>query len=72
MDKEKTIEVPLEKGVPDNHDYVFYGEGDEAPGIMAGDLYVRIKIKKHKIYERKGADLCTKRTISLVEALTGT
>jgi DnaJ family protein A protein 2 len=29
MDNEKTIEVPLEKGVPDEHDYVFYGESDE-------------------------------------------
>lgn len=71
LDKEKTIEVPLEKGVPDNHDYVFYGEGDEAPGIMAGDLHVRVKIKPHKLFERKGADLYTKRTITLLEALTG-
>ena len=23
------MEVPLERGVPDEHDYVFYGEGDE-------------------------------------------
>jgi hypothetical protein len=28
-DVEKVIEVPLEKGVPDEHDYVFYGESDE-------------------------------------------
>jgi DnaJ family protein A protein 2 len=26
---EKVIEVPLERGVPDEHDYVFYGESDE-------------------------------------------
>lgn len=38
---------------------------------MAGDLYVRIKVSKHKIYERKGADLFTTKKISLVEALTG-
>jgi DnaJ-class molecular chaperone len=38
---------------------------------MAGDLYVRIKINKHKIFERKGADLFTTKKISLVEALTG-
>ena len=29
VDKEKVLEVPLERGVPDEHDYVFYGEGDE-------------------------------------------
>lgn len=49
-DVEKVIEVPLEKGVPDEHDYVFYGESDELPGVMAGDLYVRIKTKKHKLF----------------------
>lgn len=57
MDNEKKIEVPLEKGVPDEHDYAFYGEGDELPGVMGGDLYIRIKVQKHKVYERKGADL---------------
>jgi len=71
MDIEKLVEVPLEKGVPDEHDYTFYGESDELPGIMAGDLYVRIKIKKHNLYERRGADLFTKKKISLLEALTG-
>lgn len=38
---------------------------------MAGDLYVRIKLKKHKVYERRGADLYTKKEITLLEALTG-
>lgn len=57
VDVEKVIEIPLEKGVPDEHDYQFYGESDEMPGVMAGDLYIRVKIAKHKIFERKGADL---------------
>ena len=38
---------------------------------MAGDLYVRIKIQKHKLFERRGADLWTKKKITLLEALTG-
>jgi DnaJ-class molecular chaperone len=29
QDVEKVIEIPLEKGVPDEHDYTFYGESDE-------------------------------------------
>lgn len=39
---------------------------------MAGDLYVRIKTKKHNLYHRKGADLYLKHNITLLEALTGT
>jgi DnaJ-class molecular chaperone len=38
---------------------------------MAGDLYVRIHVQKHKLYERKGADLYTQKKITLLEALIG-
>jgi DnaJ-class molecular chaperone len=38
---------------------------------MAGDLYVRITVKKHDVYERKGADLFINKKISLLEALIG-
>ena len=41
------IQVPIEQGVPDSHDYIFYGEADELPGVMAGDVYARVQIKKH-------------------------
>lgn len=62
----KKIEVGLECGVPDGHDYVYTGESDEAPGIMAGDLHVRIKIKPHKIFTRKGTDLYMEKQIPLL------
>jgi len=65
------LEVPIETGVPDKHVETFVGEGSEAPGIMAGDLLVRINIEPHKTFERKGADLFYKKKISLYEALTG-
>jgi DnaJ family protein A protein 2 len=38
---------------------------------MGGDLYVRIKIEKHKTFVRKGADLFIDKKITLLEALTG-
>jgi DnaJ family protein A protein 2 len=38
---------------------------------MAGDIYIRAKIKKHKTFIRKGADLVLIKKISLLEALTG-
>ncbi len=38
---------------------------------MAGDVYVRIKIAKHKLFQRRGADLILSKKISLKEALTG-
>lgn len=65
------LQVPIDPGVPDSHDYVFYGESDELPGIMAGDVFARITIKKHDFFERRGADLVCIKEISLLEALTG-
>lgn len=68
---DKTIEVPVDKGIPNEKVVLFAGEGNEVPGAMAGDLQVVISIKPHPIFERKGADLFMKKKISLVEALTG-
>lgn len=53
------------------HDYIFTGENDEYPGVIPGDVYVRIKIKKHPLFQRRGADLVIIKKISLIEALTG-
>jgi DnaJ family protein A protein 2 len=39
--------------------------------MIAGDVYVRIKIKKHQTFERRGADLIHVKKITLLEALTG-
>jgi DnaJ family protein A protein 2 len=68
---EKTIEVAIEQGVPDSHDYIFYGESDEFPGALAGDVYVRINFLPHEVFERRGADLIHHKEITLLEALTG-
>ncbi len=57
--------------MPDGHDYVFYGEGDEVPEAIAGDLYFKVKTEKHPLFLRKGADLFYEKKISLLEALTG-
>lgn len=38
---------------------------------MAGDLIFVVRIKKHPIFERKGADLFMNKKISLLEALCG-
>ncbi len=41
------------------------------PGVLAGDIYARVKIEAHPVFVRKGADLTIIRNISLLEALTG-
>ena len=40
---DKVVEVPLERGVPDEHDYIFYGESDE----MVYSIEVSILARHH-------------------------
>jgi DnaJ family protein A protein 2 len=68
----KTMDVPVEQGAPDQSLVTFSGEGNEIPDVMAGDLIVRLITEDNESFERKGADLYYKKTISLYEALTGT
>ena len=71
MNKKTTIDVPIEKGVPHEHDYIIHGEANAVPGKPSGNLHIRFKIQPHKIFERKGADLFVTKKITLLEALTG-
>jgi DnaJ family protein A protein 2 len=72
LQETKTLEVAIEPGIPNEHMIQFHGDGDEVPGALAGDLYIKVLIESHKHFERKGADLFYKKKISLYEALTGT
>lgn len=67
----ETIDVPLNKGVPNNHKYTFEGMADEYPDHDAGDVIITIKEKEHKVFKRKQADISMTLKITLVEALCG-
>lgn len=42
----------MEPGCPHEHSYIQSGMSDEAPGVLAGDVHVRIFIEKHKEFTR--------------------
>jgi len=70
----KIIEVDIEPGMKWGEALSFYGESDQSPDCMTGDLIFILKPKPDEKfhYERKGDDLYIKHTISFVDALTGT
>jgi len=49
----------------------FTGEGDQAPGIIPGDVVIVIEEKEHPRFKRKGADLFYQASIELLTALAG-
>jgi DnaJ family protein A protein 2 len=67
----KLIKISLDKGAPDGKRYTFEGESDEMPDCEPGDVIIEIRIKKHNLFQRTGADLTYVADISLLEALTG-
>ncbi|MDO8466639.1 MAG: DnaJ C-terminal domain-containing protein [bacterium] len=68
----REITVEITPGVSDDQliKITKAGEAGER-GAEAGDLYVRIRIAPHKIFERRGDDLVTKKQVDLVNVLLG-
>jgi len=70
--KDKSIlEVHVEKGMAQGQKVVFRGEGDEEPGIEAGDVIIVLVEKDHSVFTRKETHLFMEMDIDLVDALCG-
>jgi len=69
---EEKIEVEIPAGVDTNQVLKVSGKGDAGKkGGNPGDLYIRILIKKHSIFERKGDDLLMILPIKITDAILG-
>jgi len=69
---EENIKFWIPAGVDNNQIIKIEGKGDAGKrGGKPGDLYVRILIKKHPIFERRGDDLYLSMPISITQATLG-
>lgn len=71
VSERKILEVHIDKGMRDGQRITFSGEGDQAPGIIPGDIIIAIDEKPHPRFQRKGDDLVYECTIDLLTALAG-
>lgn len=69
--EKKILEVFIEKGMKDGQKIVFNGEGDQAPGIVPGDVIILLDEQKHPLFQRRGDDLVYNAEIELLTALAG-
>ena len=69
--KPEKIEIPLEKGIPNEHQIKIQEKGNEHPDYRTGDLVIVVSTNKHSVYTRKGSHLFMKMDVSLYEALSG-
>jgi len=66
-----TLEVEIEKGVPDGEKITFQGKSEQRPGKFPGDVHIILKQKDHDFFTRNGNDLSITQDISLKESLVG-
>ncbi|HWZ50236.1 MAG TPA: molecular chaperone DnaJ [Granulicella sp.] len=73
VQKEHTIRVKVPAGVEQDTRIRYQGEGEAGSfGGPAGDLYVVLNVKPHKVFERDGDDLHCAIPISFPQAALGT
>lgn len=68
----RDIKVEILPGVMDSQFIKITGVGEAGErGAGIGDLYVRIKIKPHSVFSRRGNDLFIRKEIKLIDILLG-
>jgi molecular chaperone DnaJ len=68
----RTEEIKIPAGIENGHTIKFDGRGNAGPrGSSAGDLYVKVKVADHKLFERRGSDIYYDREISFTQAVLG-
>lgn len=68
----RSVDVRIPAGVKDGARVRAAGEGETgANGGSAGDLYLRVKLRPHAVFERDGGDLRTKVAVPVTTAVLG-
>lgn len=68
----RMVEVRIPAGVTDGSRVRVAGEGERGSGSAGhGDLYLRVKLRPHPRFERKGRDLFTKVKVPVTTAVLG-
>jgi len=68
----RSVDVRIPVGVRDGSRVRAAGEGESGSnGGAAGDLYLRVRIRPHPVFERKGTDLHARLSLPLTTAVLG-
>jgi len=68
----KTVDVRIPAGVNDGSRVRVAGEGERGSGGgQSGDLFLRVRLAPHQVFERKGRDLYVKAALKVTTAVLG-
>ncbi len=69
---ERAVDITIAPGIMEGQLIKIQKGGEVGErGADAGDLYVRVKIQKHPVFDREGDDLITRRQFKLADVLLG-
>ena len=72
VDKRRSLDVNVPAGVDEGTRIRLSGQGEAGPrGAPAGDLYIFLHVKRHRIFEREGTNLFCRVPISFTLAALG-
>jgi molecular chaperone DnaJ len=71
LKRESEIKVHIPEGIEDGEVLRLPGQGEAIAGGTTGDLYIKIHVRDHKIFQREGANLVMDLKIKLTDALLG-
>jgi curved DNA-binding protein len=70
--KSENVSVKIPKGIEAGKKLRLKGKGAQAPsGGIAGDLYLKVQLEPHRLFERSGDDLIYYKKISFSDACLG-
>lgn len=69
VERNSTVHIP--HGIKSGGRITLAGEGHSLPDYAKGDVVFTVRIAKHPLFHREGADLGMKQNITLAEALCG-
>ncbi len=72
VNKMEHLKVKIPAGIDNGATLKLTGKGDAGVrGGVAGDLYVTVRVKAHKDFQRKGSDVYSEQSIDVLQAILG-
>jgi molecular chaperone DnaJ len=69
--KEEGIDIKIPQGIDNGEMIRLSGAGEAVPHGSAGDLYIKVHVRKHKIFRKEGADLIMSLDVKVSDAILG-
>jgi molecular chaperone DnaJ len=69
--QQETLLIVVPPGISNGEMLRVSGKGEAAPGGASGDFYVNVRVKRHPVFTKEGANLIMELSIKVTDAILG-